>query len=199
MGLSEDEKDALLEIFNIAVGTAASTLSEMVGSEVQLSLPDLALIERPELMRKTKSTVSAIYQDFEASFGEGRAVLTFPEEKSLGLVSALMGQETVPPEITSLEEEALTEVGNIILNACLARLSDMAREEIVVSVPRYQKADALGVIAPSDSALDGALLLSIQFDLEDRAIEGRLLFFLELDSLRTFVKSIEEQLMASGS
>ena len=44
--LSETERDAIAETFNIGMGLAASALSEMVGSEVALSVPDVQLVDR---------------------------------------------------------------------------------------------------------------------------------------------------------
>ena len=41
--LSELEQDAIAEAFNIGIGKAGSALSEMVGKEVTLSVPQLSI------------------------------------------------------------------------------------------------------------------------------------------------------------
>lgn len=192
------EQDAIMEIFNIGVGAAGATLSEMVGAEVKLTLPELKVVTREEIIAHNKgSSVSAIHQSFVAPFGPGRAVLTFPEEKSLSLVTALMGEETSDDELSDMQEEALTEVGNIILNACLARLSDMVLREIEVSVPCYQRADSFSQLLSEKEGEDGILWLSVQFDLVDRAVDGRLLFMLEVARLRPFIGVIEASLLGA--
>jgi chemotaxis protein CheC len=196
--LSDFEQDAILEIFNIGVGAASATLSEMVGEEVRLSLPDLKLVSREELVRHpVNRAVSAIHQSFDAPFGPGRAVLTFPEEKSLTLVTALMGEETSDEELSDMQEEALTEVGNIILNACLGRLSDMVRKEIEVGVPRFQRAESFGDLLMENEGDEGILWLSVQFTLADRAVDGRLFFLLEVARLRPFIGVVEASFMGA--
>ena len=196
--LSEFEQDAILEIFHSGVGAASATLSQMLGEEVRMTLPALKVLSREELERHPVSRrVSAIHQSFNAPFGPGRAVLTFPEEKSLSLVTALMGEEASDEELSEMQEEALTEVGNIILNACLARLSDIAREKIHVSVPFFQRADTFGQLLTEDDGDGGILWLSVQFNLADRAVEGTLFVLLELERLRPFIGVVEAALMGA--
>lgn len=196
--LNDLEQDAIMEIFNIGVGAAGATLSEMVGAEVKLTLPELKVVTREEIVAQNSArAVSAIHQSFAAPFGPGRAVLSFPEEKSLSLVTALMGEEASDDELSDMQEEALTEVGNIILNACLARLSDMVRREIEVSVPCYQRAESFSDLLSENEGEDGILWLSVQFDLVDRAVDGRLFFMLEIARLRPFIGVIEASLLGA--
>jgi len=195
--LSEHERDAILEIFNMGVGAAGGVLSEMIGTEVLLSLPKIELVERSALKEDTSRALSAVEQTFDAPFGTGKAVLAFPEERSLSLIGALMGATAGLESLTGMEEEALTEVGNIILNACLARLSDLAREEIEVGVPRFQRASCLDAVLEDGDGEDGILLLDVQFDLKDREIEGRLLFLVETVRLRAFIQIVEASLLGT--
>lgn len=193
--LTEHEQDAILEIFNMGVGAAGDTLSQMIGTEVLLSLPKIALVERAFLRADTSRDLSAVEQTFNAPFGEGKAVLAFPEVRSLALIDALMGETAGVDSLTGMEEEALTEVGNIILNSCLARLSEIASKEIEVGVPRFQRANCLEGFLGEAEGGDGILLLDVQFDLKDREIEGRLLFLVETLRLRSFVQVVEASLL----
>lgn len=197
--LSQRQKDSVLEIFNIGVGAAAATLSEMVGEEVTLNLPGFDIVTRAELSSDAQpaSSVSVIQQRFSSPFGSGRALLTFPEDRSLVLVEALMGQLSGTGSLTNLEREALLEVGNIILNASLASLASMLGQEIEVSIPRFHSVShwALLFREEEDDGADALVLrLSIEFNLKSRRVDGRLLFLIELGHLLKFVESIEERL-----
>ena len=107
--LSAEESDAILEIFNMGVGAAVGTLSKMVGSEVVMTLPSLDVVSRDQLSRQEWSPVAAVLQGFDAPFGSGRAILSFPEHRSLALVARLANTDE-SDELTELQKEALTEV-----------------------------------------------------------------------------------------
>lgn len=49
--LSDLEQEAIVETFNIDTGLADSALSEMVGSEVTLSAPEVQIVDRGEAAR----------------------------------------------------------------------------------------------------------------------------------------------------
>ena len=51
MDLNELQRDALGEIFNIGVGRAASSLSQIVNDTVLLSAPEVTLVRREEASR----------------------------------------------------------------------------------------------------------------------------------------------------
>ena len=46
MQLSEPERDAIIELFNLGMGKAAGALGQMVDAEVSLSVPNLDIIRR---------------------------------------------------------------------------------------------------------------------------------------------------------
>ncbi len=52
MELSELQEDAISELLNIGMGTAASALSQMVGEEVMLSVPSVTIVPRPGQRRR---------------------------------------------------------------------------------------------------------------------------------------------------
>lgn len=200
--VSKDELDAISEVFNIGVGQAAATMSEMVGQEVLLSLPGAKIVAREAVSEELPASevpVSSIFQNFRSPFGSGRAILAFPESKSFRLVEVLVGHHGVG-ELTNLEQEALTEVGNIILNACLAALSDMLGAAIEISVPEYRALiDWSAMVEGAERDADTLLMLSIQFDLRDLEINGRLMFLLEFTQLRSLIHAITERLMGQAA
>src|ERR1700760_1639448 len=92
--LSPLELDALTELVNIGVSRAAGSLREMVGEEVLLSVPRIELVGRARaiqiLCESEARKLVAVHQTFEGDI-TGRALLIFPETKSLELVRAITG------------------------------------------------------------------------------------------------------------
>jgi CheY-specific phosphatase CheX len=125
---AELELDALTELVNLGVSKAATNLAQMVHEEVVLTVPSVALLGRQEAIRvlgeREAKELVAVHQVFEGDI-TGRVLLIFPEEKSLELVRAVTGGELSVEELIELEQEALAETGNVILNGCLATIANL--------------------------------------------------------------------------
>ncbi|MBF0213754.1 MAG: chemotaxis protein CheC [Magnetococcales bacterium] len=138
--LSELEQDALLEVLNLGMGQAADSLSEMVHEEILLSVPRLYFLtwrEAAPLIGPDPDTrMSAVRQRFTGPF-QGSTLLIYPRERSMELVRALLGDEIPLDEFQEMEQESLTEVGNILLNACLGTLANIMDVEILCDLPEY--------------------------------------------------------------
>ena len=188
--LSELEFDALTELVNLGVSRAALSLREMIGREVLLSVPRVSLMERREaidsLGKAELSTLVAVHQIFEGDIN-GRALLIFPEAKSLELVRAVANGTLSLEDIVELEHEALAETGNIILNGCLGTMANMLHRSLSVSLPEVVRGDGARLFEfdkQSDGEDNGLVLfLYINFAMQDRDIRGYIAMLMDLPSL----------------
>ncbi len=184
--------DALSEVFNIGVGHAASALSELLHDSVLLNIPELRIVSRDEagqlLVPNLNQKVCAVSQAFSGSF-VGEALVMFPEENSLELVRLMIGKPMPLSYLTELEQDALTEIGNIILNACISTLSDVFGEAIQCDPPVLHLGSGRDLLdRPDKKQSREILMLQIAFSLEKREVKGFLAFLLDtssLDGLRT--------------
>lgn len=148
--ITELEEDALKEFFNMGLGMAADSLSQMVDKEVFLSLPQLAIVSRSEALdlveEDSGERMAAIRQKFQGEL-YGTALLIFPGAKSLALVRALLEDDTPLETLSELEQETLLDVGNVILNAFLTSFTQMMSLEF-----DFEQAEFLR--AALDSLLD---------------------------------------------
>lgn len=126
--LSEMEEDALKEFFNMGLGMAANSLSQMVHNEVLLSLPRLKVVsceEASEMLDENQGDeLVAVRQNFKGEL-TGTALLIFPGSESLELVRTLLSDDTPLEVLVELEQETLQDVGNLILNAFLESFTQM--------------------------------------------------------------------------
>ena len=76
----------------------------------------------------------AVRQAFQGEFS-GCALLIFPEPNSLELVRAVTKGELSLEDIIDLEQEALAEIGNIILNGCMATIANLLERSLTMSLP----------------------------------------------------------------
>ncbi|MFZ4550674.1 MAG: chemotaxis protein CheC [Aquabacterium sp.] len=186
--LSELQHDALVEIFNIGVGHAAAAMSTMVNEEVALTVPTITFATRAEAARQlgeqANDRICGVSQNYRGSFNT-EAILMFPEHKSLELVSLMVGDHIPLQELTEMEQEAMGEIGNIILNACIGTLADMFESQLEGSLPVYRVGTCEDVLNVSGSDADApTLMLHIDFIVEKHAISGYVAFLLDLAALQ---------------
>jgi len=197
-GLTEVERDALAEIANMGVSRAAASLRQMVGEQVLLSVPAVTIVSRQraaELVERGNSPkLVAVQQSFDGPFS-GRALLIFPEAQSLELVRSIVGSEHSLEDVIDLEQEALAETGNIILNACLATLANVLRKTMRMSLPSVIRGDGAtmfdtGAMAtPND---DLVLFLYIDFTIKNRDIHGFIALLMDLPSITALKEIIRD-------
>ena len=192
--LTEAEQDALAEIANMGVSRAATSLRQMLGEQVVLAVPAARIVTRETaarlVARGDKSGLVAVEQSFEGPFS-GKALLIFPEAQSLELVRTIVGDEHSIEDVIDLEQEALAETGNIILNACLATIANVLRRTMTVSLPTVIRGTGDTLFGASSETQEEnlVLFLYIDFRAKNRDIKGFIALLLDLPSI-TAMKSI---------
>ena len=137
-------------------------------------------------------------QSFEGPFS-GRALLIFPEAQSLELVRSIVGEQHSLEDVIDLEQEALAETGNIILNACLATIANVLRRTMRMSLPSMIRGDGATLF---DVQVGGSgnlvLFLYIDFTIKNRDIHGFIALLMDLPSIAALKRSCATSSMASN-
>lgn len=198
--LTEIERDAISEIANMGVSRAAASLRQMVGEQVLLSVPSVKIVSRQEaaglVERGNSPRLVAVQQSFEGPFS-GRALLIFPQAQSLELVRSIVGADRSLEDVIDLEQEALAETGNIILNACLATIANVLRKSMRMSLPSVIRGDGATMFETDKSNSGGnlVLFLYIDFTIKNRDIHGFIALLMDLPSI-TALKDIVKDFIA---
>ncbi len=192
--LSDLQREALVELVNISVGAAASVLSEMANCEIKLSVPQLDQLSRKEVSdlieQAVNSDIISISIETEG-FINGKSLLIFSEKSSLSLVRAIL-QEQVPLEMLSeMEEEALTEVGNVVLNACLATFSNQLNQQLITSVPCCLKGKASELIGYDNVQV---LFIRVDFTHAYGEEQGFITLMFDVDSMQNIITMLDNYL-----
>jgi chemotaxis protein CheC len=179
------ERDALTELVNIGVSRAAASLRKMVGAQVLLSVPAVEVVTRRVAAtllgeRETEELVT-VRQAFEGAFS-GCAMLIFPQASSVEMVRAVGDGALSPEELADLETETLAEIGNVILNGCLAAIANMLQRSLTLALPQVRRGDAAALFeGEGEGGL--VLFLYIDFTVRTRDIHGYIAMLMDLPSL----------------
>ena len=184
--LSDIERDALGEISNIAMARAATSLRQMVEHEVKLSVPSVEILSQEvvtQLIAKPDNpNLVAVRQDFNGAFS-GRALLIFPEANSLELVRAVVGKQLPLEDIVDLEDEALAETGNIILNSWVATIGNLLKRSLKMSLPVVVRGDSRRVLESVRAQENLVLFLHIKFEISKKEIRGYVALMMDIPSI----------------
>jgi len=183
--LSELEQDALAELSNVAMARAANSLRQMIKHQVELSVPSVEIVSKEAatqlISKPSNATLVAIRQDFTGAFS-GRALLIFPESSSLELVRVVVGSQLPLEDIVNLEDEALAETGNIILNSWVATIANLLKSGLKMSLPTVVRGDSSQMFK-SEESQSLVLFLHIKFEISTKQIRGYVALLMDIPSV----------------
>jgi len=193
--LSELEEDLLTELFNLGVGNAASSLSEMVKQEIKLSVPAIEFLSIDQLADRLggENSICSVSQIVSGPF-TAQSMLLFPEENSLEIVRQLLGNDLPDDTLLELQKEAFSEIGNIVLNACIGSFSNALKEEFKVDLPIFELAKPGELLKLSNQEKDTALFIRIDLTLSTSQITGYMAFLMGSISLKQLKEALEKML-----
>jgi chemotaxis protein CheC len=203
MKLSAIEQDALAELTNMGVSRAATSLSQMLRETILLSVPTVQIIPvvtAAQFIEQSSSPrLIAVQQSFEGP-SSGKALLIFPEARSLELVRSILGDEHSIEDIINLEHEVLAETGNIILNACLSTIGNVLKQNIRMSLPSVVRGNGATLFAAHGGDGKAVLFLHIRFIIRRRDLDGFIALLMDLHSIaalkvvvQDFIGSVEHK------
>jgi chemotaxis protein CheC len=199
MELTLTQKDALTELINIGYGRAAGALSELTGYRITLEVPHVSMHEisqiAPLLEDVVQGEVASVNQMFSGPIS-GTAMLLLDERSALMLTHLLSDDRgAVRSEMDASSREIITEVGNILLNACLGVFGNLLHVHVSFAVPRLQVESVQHVLesvnVESDEKLRYGLMIHTRFRLRASNVTGYLVIILGITSLDRMLRELE--------
>ena len=204
MILTEAQRDALVELLNIGFGRAGAALSKLTGQRILLDVPHVAIHPVSQLDaslgRVTAAKVASVHQVFSGPVG-GDALLILDPVAAATLKELLTDEAALPLELDTSSREVLTEVGNILLNACIGTFGNLLRVPVSFSVPDIDVSSLRSVlerVAAAGDALRYALVVTAGFRLRDAEVTGYVVIVLTVQSLTRLLISVEEWIVREG-
>jgi len=206
--LTGDQRDALQELTNIAMGQAGSSLATLLDAFVDLSVPRIRVVEVIELPTTLAELVgknilvSAVRQSFQG-YLRGEAIIIFGEPGTHALAD-LMGYEGELE--ASGQAELLLDVANVLSGACLGGMMEQIRNfsetqeavDLSFSMPSIMARDvpAQDIIDPEKVQWTHSLLLEVNFTIKDRNFVAHLTMLMPEDGIEK-IRCIVDEFIAA--
>ena len=195
--MSNEFYDVLKELGNIGAGNATTALAQMIGSKVDMTVPQVKLLEFREvgsMMGGEEQIMAGISLMVEGDI-TGSIMFLLKHEAAKHLLNQLMPGmgDAESLEFNEMELSALKELGNIIAGAYLNSLASLTNLLIFPSVPDLA-IDMAGAILSIPAIQFGTigdhiLLIQTQF-IDEECIEGYFILLPDLDSYGKILGSL---------
>lgn len=187
--LSGMEKDALGEIGNISMGSAATTLSVLLGHKVNITTPDVSL----DTMSTIQNQYPMPYLIVEVGYVigiNGNNVLAIQAGDAAIIADLMMGNDGLNPqeELSEIHMSAVGEAMNQMMGTVATSLSTMFNKKIDISPPRVNLVDLGSEENVTDLLKGDEPVAKISFRMEvEGLIDSEIMQILPLDVAKEMV------------
>lgn len=200
---SEDEKEILQEIMNIAFGNATADLAEVIDIFVVLSVPNIRVLHIGELSEYLQDTIdesegtTIVDQKFQGDFS-GSGFLVFPTGAKSSLISLLEDEAAdtssvgIPKKI--MEKEFITEISNILIGACVGKMTELLNTFVTYSPPTIMQGNSreYKFLVGNLDRTQSAIAMKTVFQFKQKNIEGFLLILTDQKSIGWLRQSLND-------
>lgn len=199
--LNELEIDALGEIGNISMGTAATTLFTLLGQKVIITTPEVSRVNASELSTLYPKPFIAVDVKYRVGL-EGTNLLVLKSEDVKIITDLMMGGDgtNTDREINEMDLSAISEAMNQMVGSSSTSLSEMFHKKIDIDPPRafQTQVDGDGTGLEIFKETDVLVRISFKMIIGD-LIDSEIMQLLPLEFARSQVKNLLEQDMPEVS
>lgn len=200
MKLSAVQADAMQELGNIGAAHAATTLSQMVGSTVHMSVPAIKAVDIAELgnyMGEESAAMVVFELQGEIQHG-GFVIFYITRESAIRLTNTMLGLTEMNRPMNEMDESALLEVGNIMVSAFLDATAELLGFVMLPSPPAMTidmvHAAMSSLIAGLGDEVDEVLLFSTELTCEEHKIDSDIIMMPESKTLAHMIELLENMM-----
>jgi len=202
MKLSAVQVDAMQELGNIGAAHAATTLSQMLSSTVEMSVPKIKVVDISELAEHIGEEPAALVVfELQGEIPHGGYIIFYISRKSaVRLTNTMLGLTDTDRPLNEMDESALLEVGNIMASAFLDATAELLGFVMLPSPPSLAidmaHAAMQSLIAQMQEEIDEVMLFSTELVCEEYKIDSDIIMMPETSTLKTFVERLENLMKA---
>ena len=190
--LSDIEKDALGEIGNISMGSAATTLSTLLNHKVSINTPTVSVATMTIIQEHYPMPYLVVEVGYTIGI-DGNNVLAIQAQDAAIIADLMMGGDGSNPD-TNLNEIHMSAVGeamNQMMGAVATSLSTMFNKKIDISPPKVNLVDFGKDEVITEMAKNTDPIVRISFRMEvDGLIDSEIMQILPVSVARDMVKSL---------
>lgn len=178
------EADALGEIGNICMGSAATTLSQLLNKKVLITSPVVGTTNKKDFLSAFTMPFLVIKIKFKAGF-DGYNVLIIKQDDAIVMSNLMMGGDgtDLPEEITDLEISAASEAMNQMMGAASTSLADLLDKNINIAPPETELVQDITKVHIDLPFNNPIVVISFNMNIED-LLDTKIMQVIDLNTAR---------------
>ncbi|WP_341322694.1 flagellar motor switch phosphatase FliY [Solibacillus sp. FSL H8-0523] len=197
--LSPIEIDALGEVGNISFGSSATALSSLLGQKVDITTPNISMINRNRLEEEFPHPYVAVQVEYTVGLS-GMNLLVIKQSDAAIIADLMLGGDGLnpKPELSEIQLSAVQEAMNQMMGSAATSMSTIFNQKVDISPPSIDLMN-ISQNEGTDNIPADDLLVKISFRLRiGELIDSNLMQLLPLNFSKKVVKSlmgeVDEQL-----
>jgi chemotaxis protein CheC len=203
MKLSVVQTDAIQELGNIGAAHAATTLSQMLMSPVEMSVPQIMMIDIARLGEHIgEESAALVVFELQGEIPHGGYIIFYISRSSaVRLTNTMLGLTDENRPLNEMDESALIEVGNIMVSAFLDATAELLGFIMLPSPPSLTidmaHAAMESLIAQMAEEFDEVMLFSTELMCEEHKLDSDIIMMPESSTLLKIVGLLENLMKPS--
>jgi chemotaxis protein CheC len=203
MKLSTVQADAIQELGNIGAAHAATTLSQMLGSTIEMSVPAIKVVDLAKLGNYMgEESAAMVAFELQGDIPHGGYILFYiTRESAVRMTNTMLGSTEMNRPLSEMDESALLEVGNIMVSAFLDATAELLGFVMLPSPPSLtiDMAHAVmqSLIAQMQEDTNEVLLFSTELVCEEHKIDSDIIMMPERSTLIRIIALLENMMKTS--
>jgi chemotaxis protein CheC len=203
MKLSTVQEDAIQELGNIGAAHAATTLSQMLGSTIEMSVPAIHIVDLAQLGEYMgEESAAMVAFELQGDIPHGGYVLFYiTRESAVRMTNTMLGLTEINRPLSEMDESALIEVGNIMVSAFLDATAELLGFVMLPSPPALTidmaHAAMESLIAQMQEETNEVLLFSTELACEEFKIDSDIIMMPERGTLIKIIELLENMVKTS--
>jgi chemotaxis protein CheC len=203
MKLSSVQADAIQELGNIGAAHAATTLSQMLGSTIEMSVPAIKVVDLAQLGNYMgEESAAMVAFELQGDIPHGGYILFYiTRESAIRMTNTMLGMTETSRPLNEMDQSALLEVGNIMVSAFLDATAELLGFIMLPSPPALTidmaHAAMQSLIAQMQEETDEVLLFSTELVCEEHKIDSDIIMMPERSTLLRIIELLENMVKSS--
>ncbi len=191
----------LQELMNIAFGSASADLEEVLDISIDLKVPAAEMVPVTKLKKYIQESMalnnksSMVEEKFWGDFN-GSAILVFPGEIQKNIISLLSAHDypsTDMEHIDGMDQGVLLEIGNILIGACIGKISELLNTVVTYSPPNIGSGSSsdLEFFIDKFEKESSAIILKMEFAFHQKHLNGKIMIITSYNSINWLKSSLK--------
>lgn len=194
--LNDLEKDAVGEVANIIMGSAATALSALLGRRVEITAPVVSLTDPDKFRNEYPLPYMLVNVEYTTGL-RGANLLFIKNNDACLIVDIMMGGDgqSAPVELNDMHLSAISEAMNQMMGSASTALSTIISERVEISPPSVETVNFATDELKGTLGVKGQVLVKVAFKMSiEGLVDSEIMQLIPINLAKSMVKNLMDEM-----